>query len=99
MVSTQKKILRVTIRLKWKLGFRLTFIYGKRQTASEVFDFYNSIIMAFTKVLKYIKQLLNLWYFAIIQESKLITTSHVFTKAVNYDLAFEVYVWRINFMF
>ena len=34
---------------------------------------------------------------AINSESKL-TTSHVFTKAVNYDLAFEVYVCRINFM-
>jgi hypothetical protein len=33
----------------------------------------------------------------MIQENKL-TTSHVFTKAVNYDLTFEVYVWRINFM-
>ena len=47
--------------------------------------------------MKYIKQLLNLWYLTIIQENKL-TTRHVFAKAVNEDLAFEVYVWRINFM-
>ncbi len=74
---------------------RLTFTANGQPRAN--FLFYNSIIMVFTKVLKYIKQLLNLWYLAIIEESKLIT-SHVFTKAVNYDLVFEVYVWRINFM-
>jgi hypothetical protein len=31
----------------------------------------------------------------MIQENKL-TTSHVYTKAVNYYLTFEVYVWRIH---
>ena len=40
-------------------------VYGKRQTASEFF-YFTTIIMVFTKVLKYIKQLLNLWYLAII---------------------------------
>jgi hypothetical protein len=52
---------------------------------------------AFTPVLKLTKQLLNLWYLTMIQENKL-AASHVFTKAVNEDLAFEVYVWCINFM-
>jgi hypothetical protein len=48
--------------IKYKLD-----VYGKHQTANEVFDFiYNSIITAFTPVLKYIKQLLNLWYLAMI---------------------------------
>ena len=43
---------------------RLTFTANGKTLAN--FLFYNSIIMVFTKVLKYIKQLLNLWYVAII---------------------------------
>ena len=43
---------------------RLTFTANVKPLAN--FLFYNSIIMVFTKVLKYIKQLLNLWYLAII---------------------------------
>ena len=43
---------------------RLTFTANGKLL--ENFLFYNSIIMFFTKVLKYIKQLLNLWYLAII---------------------------------
>jgi hypothetical protein len=44
--------------------------------------YYKFKITAFKPVLKYIKQLLNLWYLTMIQENKL-TTCHVFTKAVN----------------
>ena len=72
---------------------RLTFTANVKPLTK----FFTTIITAFTLVLKYIKQLLNLWYLTMIQENKL-TTSHVFTKAVNYDLAFEVYDWRISFM-
>ncbi len=43
---------------------RLTFTANGEPLVN--FSFYNSIIMVFTKVLKYIKQLLNLWYLAII---------------------------------
>ena len=57
---------------------RLTFTANVKPLTK----FFTTIITAFTLVLKYIKQLLNLWYLTMIQENKL-TTSHVFTKAVN----------------
>jgi hypothetical protein len=48
---------------------------------------------AFTPVLKYIKQLLNLWYLTVIKNK--LTTSHnsyVFTKAVKLDQLGAVYM-------
>ena len=49
----------------WLLDtLRLMFTANVKLLAN--FLFYNSIIMVFTKVLKYIRQLLNLWYLAII---------------------------------
>jgi hypothetical protein len=45
--------------------------------------------------LKYIKQLLNLCNDL---RKQINHYSHVFTKAVNQDLAFEIDVWRINFI-
>jgi hypothetical protein len=38
--------------------------------------------LSLSNIFIFIKQLLNLWYLTMIQENKL-TTSHVFTKALN----------------